>query len=69
MNTSYETSKAAHICLIEKNEKMLFLLWEFIASEGMQDEAREYIESREDLAVPISLHGWRCPLINGMRLC
>ena len=59
MDVLRETSKAG-ICRIERNERALFFLWEFIASEGMQDEAREYLESREGLDAPFSLPGHEC---------
>ncbi|MBQ9631339.1 MAG: hypothetical protein IJV04_00255 [Lachnospiraceae bacterium] len=51
MDALRETSKAG-ICRIERNERALFFLWEFIASEGMQDEAREDLESQEGLDAP-----------------
>ena len=56
MDALRETSKAG-ICRIERNERALFFLWEFIASEGMQDEAREDLESQEGLDAPFNFPG------------
>ena len=38
---------------LQENTRKLFFLWEYLASEGLQDEAREYLLEHEDDDIPI----------------
>lgn len=37
---------------LQENTRKLFFLWEYLASEGLQDEAREYLLEHEDDDIP-----------------
>lgn len=36
----------------EENMRKMFFLWEYLASEGLQDSAREYLLEHEDDDIP-----------------
>lgn len=37
---------------LQENTRKLFFLWEYLASEELQDEAREYLLEHEDDDIP-----------------
>ena len=40
---------------LRENTKKMFILWEFLASEGLQDDAREYLLEHEDEDIPFEI--------------
>ncbi len=37
---------------LQENTRKLFFLWEYLSSEGLQDEAREYLLEHENDDIP-----------------
>ena len=40
---------------LQENTRKLFFLWEYLASEGLQDEARDYLLEHEDDDIPFKI--------------
>ena len=39
----------------KENARKMFLLWEYLATEGLQDDAREYLLEHEDEELPFEI--------------
>lgn len=54
--SSYESEYRSSLTTrLKENTKKMFLLWEFLVSEGLQDDAREYLLEHEDEDIPFEI--------------